>query len=78
MYKIDHYLYEGLQIDSKELAEKLAERLVLFIVRNSDNSQARVEILEYISDDAETGDKEGWYYYSTAEASLNSNVDILY
>ncbi len=72
-YRINHPLFEEIVFSDGDTAVSAAERLCVFLIKNSDRLSASIEITRY---DTETSDGETqtiWWYYKTVEAELNIN-----
>ncbi len=74
-YRINHPLFNNIVFSDRDTVVSTAERLCLFLIKNSDRLSASIDITRY---DTETGDGETqtiWWHYKTVEAELNINDD---
>ena len=72
-FKIDHPLFEDIIFSDKKAAERAAEKLCFFLVRNTDRFESHVDVLKYATDEGSTGNgvETIWWWHKTVTAELN-------
>ena len=65
-YRVDHPLFEGVEFPTARHASDAAERLVEFLIRNTDRKEASIETLQWLTE----GDTTTWFFCERVEARL--------
>jgi len=77
-YKIDHPVFEDLEFDNDEHAIRLAERLVMHTLRNSDRNEFSIIILKWIDDTEIDSRAPSWFHHKTIEGMIGFNLENRY
>jgi len=77
-YKIDHKIFNEIEFTSDEVAQRAAERLADYVLRNSDRSEIVIDILRWIEDKNEDPRAPAWFHHETVEMRIGTNLREYY
>jgi len=70
-YRVNHPLFESVVFPDEVEAVNAAERLCSFLIKNSDRTEVRVDVLRYATDEGSDGVQPIWWWCKTVEAELS-------
>lgn len=70
-FKVDHQLFDEITFPNAEAAERAAERLCLFLIKNTDRREIHIEVLRYAEEQDNDGEiKTQWWFHKNVSARL--------
>jgi hypothetical protein len=70
-FRIDHPLFENIIFSDEEDVKNAAERLCLFLIKNTDRLESSVGILRYATEEDDAGDTQTiWWWHEAVNARL--------